>query len=86
VIAGFDTKKQALEALEILKEEQDPNYAQKKLFRKQVCSQAGRITIDNGNHNMFAKFRMPDGKIVTKIWLDRYCTKHGFSKESAERI
>jgi len=86
VIAGFENKKEALEALDFLKQESDPLYLQKKLFRKQICSNAGKITLKSGNHNMQQKYVCEDGAIVSNVWLGRYCAKNGLDKNKAIKL
>ena len=86
VVAGFENKKQALEALEILKEENDPDYLQKKLFRKQICSKAGRMTVESGNHNMQTRYECEDGHITTAVWMERYCLKRGLDPKKSVKI
>lgn len=86
VIAGFDEKKDALEALEILKEESDPDYLRKKLERKEICSRAGKATITSGNHNMNEKYVCEDGHITTAVWMKRYCLSRGLDPEKSVKI
>ena len=86
VVAGFDQKKEALEALEILKEESDPDYERKKAERKVICSRAGRATVESGNHNMQVRYRCPDGHVTTKMLFKRYCLRHGLDSSKAEKL
>jgi len=85
VLVGYENKKDALETLRILKAD-TPSYVERLKERRQINSIAGRASMLKGTHNMLTRYRCSDGKIVTGVWLRRYCEKHNLDPSEAVRL
>lgn len=86
VIAGFDTKSDALRSEKALKEENGFKPTEYNQFHDCYIAKGTKACVASVNHNVKQKWLCENGRIVNALHLTRYCKNHGLDKEKAVRL